>query len=114
MTLLSPKRTLLSLTKKEILKLPGFENLGNYLLSELKTFICQRLIAYNISRRGVKIEDYMECYNKSPTNFRPTFKTKNKKYKYENDEERKEARKKQQKEYRERKKKGLVKPRKKK
>lgn len=73
MTTLPEKKTLLSLTRKgDILQLPGFENLGHYLLKELKVFVRERMRQYTTKTRGFTIKEYMEIYNKNPEPYKPS------------------------------------------
>lgn len=72
------KKTLLSLNKKEILQLPGFTHLNNYLLKELKNFVRTRMHEYTTKKRGYTGEEYINDYNKKPEKFEPKYKTESK------------------------------------
>ena len=83
MTTLPEKKTLLSLTRKgDILQLPGFENLGHYLLKELKVFVRERMRQYTTKTRGFTIKEYMEIYNKNKEAFKPSHETQRRRRKH--------------------------------
>lgn len=63
-TTLSKNKTVLSLNKKEIVKLPGFTHLNDYLLKELKIFVRDRVHIYTKKKRGYTVGEYLEHYNK--------------------------------------------------
>lgn len=71
-TTLPHNRTVLSLNKKEILKLPGFTHLNDYLLKELKVFVRDRVHIYTNKKRGYKVGEYLEKYHKVGTAYKPT------------------------------------------
>ena len=71
-TTLPKNRTVLSLnTKKDILKLPGFTHLNNYLYKELKAYVRNRVHLYSNKKRGYTIGEYIEKYNKEGWSFNP-------------------------------------------
>ncbi|KAK8895996.1 hypothetical protein M9Y10_013882 [Tritrichomonas musculus] len=82
-TSLPINRTVLSLSQKsDILKLPGFENLGHYLLKELKSFVRERMRQYTTKTRGFTIKEYMEIYNKNKEAFKPSHETQRRRRKH--------------------------------
>ena len=73
---LSKSRTIASLTtKKDILKLPGFEDLENCTAKELKEYVKKRVVVYaknaKMNTRGFTVGDYMENYKKDPKPYKP-------------------------------------------
>lgn len=75
MTLPANKTILGLTTKKDILQLPGFENLGNYLLKELKEFVRNRMKEYTTKKRGFTVGEYMAIYKKNPEPYKPSKQT---------------------------------------
>ena len=71
------QRTVLSLnTKRDILSLPGFEHLDNYLLSELKAFVRQRLNEYTHNNpRGFAVSQFAVSYEADPQPYTPAHPT---------------------------------------
>ena len=51
-----------SLTKREILALPGFNQHSRKSLRELKQLLTTKLNELGINRRGVKVQDYTTAY----------------------------------------------------
>lgn len=73
MTTLPNSRTILSLkTRKDILKLPGFENLGHYLVGELREFVRDRMVKYTKKTRGFTVGEYRNIYNNNPQPYKPS------------------------------------------
>ena len=56
-------KLLSKLTKRDILKLPGFTNI-NAPLAELRIQLRNRLIPMNINKRGVRVNDYIRSFKK--------------------------------------------------
>lgn len=80
MTTHLPKQmTLLSLNKKEILQLPGFEHLKEYLLKELKTFLREFINRHSSKKRGMTVEIYLQKYSQEPKPYQPSHPTQRKK-----------------------------------
>ena len=52
-----------SLTKREIIQLPGFDKHSNKSLRELKAILTTKLTELGINRRGIRVQDYINAYN---------------------------------------------------
>lgn len=72
------KNTVLSLKRREILELPGFELCHAYLYHELKDFVRTQMREYTKKKRGYTVEQYTADYNKDPKQFKPKYETKRK------------------------------------
>ena len=81
---MSKGKTLLSLNKREILNLPGFTELDDYLLRELKGFVRTRMHEYTTKKRGYTVEEYKNDYNKKPEPFTPKYPTQSKRVRERN------------------------------
>lgn len=80
MTTHLPKQmTLLSLNKKEILQLPGFDHLKEYLLKELKTFLREFINRHSSKKRGMTVAIYLQKYSQDPKPYQPSHPTQRKK-----------------------------------
>lgn len=75
---LPENKTVLSLNKGEIVQLPGFKSLRNYLLTELKGFVRVRVHQYTKKKRGYKVKEYVEKYRSNPEPYIPSHPTKRK------------------------------------
>ena len=75
---LPQNKTVLSLNKGEIVQLPGFKSLYNYLLIELKDFVRARVHQYTKKKRGYKVKEYVEKYRSNPQPYIPPHPTKRK------------------------------------
>ena len=53
-----------TLSKREILSLPGFSN-TNATLNELRTQLNSKLISMNINKRGVRVKDYIKAFKQA-------------------------------------------------
>ena len=53
-----------TLSKREILSLPGFSN-TNATLNELRTQLNNKLISMNINKRGVRVKDYIKAFKQA-------------------------------------------------
>ena len=73
LTHLDNSRTLMSLKRKEILDLPGFKHLDDYLYKELKEFVRQRVHELTNKKRGYKVREYL--YDYDGTEFQPPYQT---------------------------------------
>ena len=76
MTTLPENRTIASLTKNEILKLPGFESFVKYSARKLKELVKNRVDIYALrskkKTRGFTVGDYMKIYKKDTKLIRNT------------------------------------------
>ena len=69
-------RTICSLNKKEILQLPGFTYLGNYLCTELKQMVRERITnEYKRKKRGFTVKDYCDIFQKEGSAYTPKYET---------------------------------------
>lgn len=57
------QKNIKSLTKRQLLTLPGFTNLRNKTLKEIKQQLNVKLTELNLTRRGIKVRDYITAYN---------------------------------------------------
>lgn len=70
------KRTCCSLNKKEILQLPGFGGLKEYLCKELKKFVRDRITnEFKCKKRGFTVKQYCEIFEKQGSAYVPKHKT---------------------------------------
>lgn len=60
-------RLLSQLTKRELLKLPGFEHFGSYKTSTLKQMLHQSLVNFGIDHRGACVNDYINAHTHAMT-----------------------------------------------
>ena len=56
-----------SLTKRQLLTLPGFTNLRNMTLRQLKQELNVKLTEFGLTRRGVKVHNYITAFNEKQT-----------------------------------------------
>ena len=61
------QKNIKSLTKRQILTLPGFTNLRNKTLKEIKQQLNVKLTELNLTRRGIKVRDYITAYSEKQT-----------------------------------------------
>lgn len=75
---LPKSKTVLSLRKKEIVQLPGFTDLDNYLCKELKEFTRHRVYQYSNKKRGYTVGQYLDKYKENPEPYKPRYQTERK------------------------------------
>ncbi len=76
LTNLPLKKTCCSLNRKEILQLPGFENLREYLCKELKKFVRDRITnEFKCKKRGFTVKQYCEKFEQEGSAYLPKHKT---------------------------------------
>ena len=61
------QKNIKSLTKRQLLTLPGFSNLRNKTLKEIKQQLNVKLTELNLTRRGIKVRDYITAYSEKQT-----------------------------------------------